>query len=66
LFIGVVDTGKKFIVGIVVTVSFFSAVNGTGEQLSPVSTTPPINFLPLSTTLLINLSAVSTVYQRCQ
>jgi hypothetical protein len=41
---GVVDTGDKFITGVV----------DTAEQLSPVTTTPAINFLLVSSTLLNN------------
>jgi hypothetical protein len=37
---GVVDTGDKFLAGF----------NDTGEQLSPVTTTPAINLLPVTRT----------------
>jgi hypothetical protein len=40
LFIGVVDTGKKFIVGVVVTGDHFSVVSMT--PVINLSTTPPI------------------------
>ncbi len=38
LFIGVVDIGDKFIAGVIIT----------GEQLSPLTTAPAINFSPVS------------------
>jgi hypothetical protein len=43
LFTGVIDTAYKFIAGFVVT----------SDNCSVVSTTPVINLLPVSTTLLI-------------
>jgi hypothetical protein len=42
LFTGVVDTGEKFIIGIVVT----------GDNFSAMSMTPVKNLLPVSTTLV--------------
>jgi hypothetical protein len=41
---GVVDTGDKCITG----------VNDTGDQLSPVTTKPAINLLPVTMTLVNN------------
>jgi hypothetical protein len=44
MFTGVIDTGRKFINGVVVTGDHFSSVLATLViNLSPVSTTPPIN-----------------------
>ncbi len=56
LFSGVNDTGKKFIAGVVDTGdndtgnNFVAGDNDTGEQLSPVTTTPAINLLPVTRT----------------
>jgi hypothetical protein len=46
---GVIDTGDKFIAG----------DNNTGEQLSPVTTTPVINLLPVTTTPVIRVCGKS-------
>jgi hypothetical protein len=59
---GVVDTGEQFITGDNDTGNnfvagdndtgdnFVAGDNGTGEQLSPVTTTPAINLLPVTRT----------------
>jgi hypothetical protein len=47
LFGGVNDTADKFISGV-------NGINDTGEQWSPVTTTPVIYFSPVSTTLVNN------------
>jgi hypothetical protein len=47
----VVDTGEQFITGDNDTSNnFVAGDNGTGEQLSPVTTTPAINLLPVTIT----------------
>ncbi len=43
---GVIDTGDKFLTSVNVT----GGDNNTGEQLSPVTTTPAINLLPVTRT----------------
>jgi hypothetical protein len=46
---GVVDTSEQFIAGDNDTGdNFIAGDNDTGEQLSPVTTTPAINFLPVT------------------
>jgi hypothetical protein len=46
---GVVDTSDEFITGVVVTDDkFIAGDNDTGEQLSPVTTTPAINLLSVT------------------
>jgi hypothetical protein len=48
---GVVDTGEQFITGDNDTGNnFVAGDNDTGEQLSPVTTTPAINLLPVTRT----------------
>ena len=48
---GVVDTGEQFITGDNYTGNnFVAGDNDTGEQLSPVTTTPAINLLPVTRT----------------
>ncbi len=62
---GKVDTGDKFITGVVDTAEkwagdsdtddkFFTDINNTGEQLSPVTTALAINLLPVLTTPVNN------------
>ncbi len=48
---GVIDTGEQFITSDNDTGNnFVAGDNNTGEQLSPVTTTPPINLLPVTRT----------------
>jgi hypothetical protein len=45
------NTGDKFITGVIVTGDkFITGDNDNGEQLSPVTTTPAINLLPVTRT----------------
>jgi hypothetical protein len=55
---GVVDTGHKFFTGVITIIAgdndngdkFIAGENDTGEQLSPKTTTPAINLLPVTRT----------------
>ncbi len=73
LFTGVNDTGDKFMTPAINPCHGFSVLagvvktgdkvktgdNDTGEQLLPVTKTPTINLLPVTTTLVIRVCGVS-------